>query len=154
MVYHWFCAFWYFLQHVFTPKTNKKFRLVIELKVSKILVQFIGILTLGLVPAFLVQNHFTETNQRLSLGFTYSFNLFFTLPFVLLIFVFINKLKRHIGFIFMGLGFVKITAFLVYTKWQEIDVNRDNFLMFFVPYFICLLAEIFVLSKYLNKADF
>lgn len=124
------------------------------MKTSTIITQFISILILCLIPAFIIQNYWTVADQDLSLLFTYTFNLVFTLPFVILIFIFINKFKSHIGFVFMGLGFIKITVFLIYIKWNGIDVNRDNFLMFFVPYFICLAAEIFVLSKYLNKADF
>jgi hypothetical protein len=66
----------------------------------------------------------------------------------------LEKIKRQIGFIFLGLGTLKIIVFLGYTKINAIDMNRDNFLLFFVPYFICIFAEVFVLSKYLNKADF
>jgi len=109
---------------------------------------------LGLVPAYFIQSNYSVANQSLSIEFTYGFNLFFTLPLVCLIFIFIQKLKRYVGYIIMGSGFVKITCFLVYTKWQDIDINKNNFLIFFVPYIICLSAEIFVLSKYLNKADF
>jgi hypothetical protein len=124
------------------------------LKNKKVLLQFFGILFLGLIPAFLLQYLWGKKDDELSLKFTYVFNLFFTLPFIVMISLFLEKLKKYIGFIFLGLGLLKIIAFLVYTKVNLIDVNRDNFLLFFVPYFVCIFAEVFVLSNYLNKTDF
>lgn len=120
----------------------------------KILFQFFCILILGLIPGFVIQNTFTKDNLDLNLIFTYSFNILFTIPFVILITFFLEKLKRQIGFIFLGLGFLKVILFLGYTKLNEIDINRQNFLIFFVPYFLCIFAEVFILSKYLNKAEF
>ncbi len=121
---------------------------------KKVLLQFFGILIIGLVPAYFIQMSWGNKVDGLNLGFTYIFNLIFTLPFVIIISLLLDKLKRNIGFIFLGIGLLKIIVFLTYTKLKGVDVNRDNFLMFFVPYFICVFAEVFVLSKYLNRADF
>jgi len=119
-----------------------------------IIFQFFGLLILLIVPAYFIQLNWSAEDRNLSLQFTYAFNLLFTVPFMLIVIWLKNILKSYIGFIFMGLGFVKITVFLVYTKLNSIDVNRDNFLIFFLPYIMCMLSEIFVLIRYLNKAKF
>jgi hypothetical protein len=124
------------------------------LKNSSIFFRFFGLLILLIIPAYLIQNNLTDEDENLRLQFTYVFNLLFTVPFVLLVIWLKNILKRYIGFIFMGLGFIKITVFLVYTKLNSIDVNRDNFLLFFIPYILCMIIEILVLVSYLNKAKF
>ncbi|MGX1023418.1 hypothetical protein [Flavobacterium sp. CS20] len=124
------------------------------MKNSSIFFRFFGLLILLIIPAYLIQNNLTDEDENLRLQFTYVFNLLFTVPFVLLVIWLKNILKRYIGFIFMGLGFIKITVFLVYTKLNSIDVNRDNFLLFFIPYILCMIIEILVLVSYLNKAKF
>lgn len=124
------------------------------MKNSTVLFQFFGLLIILIVPAYFIQNRFSEENSNLSLQFTYTFNLFFTIPFTVLIILFKKLIKAYIGFIFMGLGFIKITVFLTYSKFNGIDVSRDNVLLFFIPYVLCMIAEITVLVRYLNKAKF
>lgn len=124
------------------------------MKSKKLVIQFLTLLFVLLGIGFLIQNRWAETEQDLSLKFTYAFNLLFTLPIMLFIIMLIKYLKRYVGFIFLGLGIIKIFAFIIYTKNNEIDINRDNFLLFFIPYLICLFVEVFVLSRYLNKAKF
>lgn len=119
-----------------------------------VLFQFFGLLVILIIPAYLIQNNLSEVDQDLSLQFTYMFNLFFTVPVTAGMILLKRKIKSYIGFIFMGLSFVKITVFLFYSKLNGIDINRDNFLLFFIPYILCMIAEISVLVRYLNKAKF
>ncbi len=124
------------------------------MKNSSALIQFFGLLIIFIIPAYFIQNSLTDEDKNLSLKFTYGFNLLFTVPFTILIILLKKIIKAYIGYIFMSLGFIKITVFLIYTKLSAIDVNRDNFLLFFVPYFLCMLIEILMLIRYLNKAKF
>ncbi|NBC58672.1 MAG: hypothetical protein GVY05_10380 [Bacteroidetes bacterium] len=124
------------------------------MKNSTVLFQFFGLLFILIVPAYFIQNMMGVEDDDLSLQFTYAFNLCFTVPFTVTVILFKNLIKQYIGFIFMGIGFVKITVFLVFSNLNDIDVSRDNFLLFFVPYVLCMVAEIFVLVRYLNRANF
>lgn len=121
---------------------------------KKFIVQFLVLLFGFLGIAYWIQNKWSKPDDDLSLFFTYGFNLAFTLPVILIIILLFEFLKRYIGFIFMLLGFLKILFFLTYVKVYGLEVNRDNFLLFFVPYGACLIVELLVLSRYLNKADF
>jgi hypothetical protein len=124
------------------------------LKKSKLLILFFGILSIGLLPAYVFQKYLYTADQQLNPDITYIFNLLFTIPFISIIIFGIEKLKQHIGYIFLGIGILKILVFLIFIKLNAVEVSRDNFLLFFIPYVVCMIAEVFVLSKYLNNADF
>lgn len=121
---------------------------------NKTILQFLLLLIASSGIAFWLQNLWSEPNEHLSLTFTYSFNLIFTVPVLIIMILMFKSLKRYIGFIFLGLGFVKVVSFLIYTKINAIDINRDNFLLFFVPYMVCMFVEVLVLSRLLNRANF
>lgn len=121
---------------------------------NKTILQFLLLLIASSGIAFWLQNLWSEPNEHLSLTFTYSFNLIFTVPVLIIMILMFKSLKRYIGFIFLGLGFIKVVSFLIYTKINAIDINRDNFLLFFVPYMVCMFVEVLVLSRLLNRANF
>lgn len=121
---------------------------------NKTILQFLLLLIASSGIAFWLQNLWSEPNEHLSLNFTYSFNLIFTVPVLIIMILMFKSLKRYIGFIFLGLGFIKVVSFLIYTKINAIDINRDNFLLFFVPYMVCMFVEVLVLSRLLNRANF
>lgn len=121
---------------------------------NKTILQFLVMLIASSGITFWLQNLRSEPNEHLSLTFTYSFNLIFTIPVMIIMILMFKFLKRYIGFIFLGLGFIKVLSFLIYTKINAIDINRDNFLLFFVPYMVCIFVEVLVLSRLLNRANF
>lgn len=121
---------------------------------NKTILQFLLLLIASSGIAFWLQNLWSEPNEHLSLNFTYSFNLIFTVPVLIIMILMFKSLKRYIGFIFLGLGFIKVVSFLIYTKINAIDINRDNFLFFIVPYMVCMFVEVLVLSRLLNRANF
>ncbi|NJB71527.1 hypothetical protein GGR42_001989 [Saonia flava] len=72
----------------------------------------------------------------------------------IIIFVFKQKLKNQIGFLFMGGSFLKFIFFflLFYPLYKEDgNINRLEFAAFFVPYAISLIIETIFMAKMLNN---
>lgn len=88
------------------------------------------------------------------INFSYLFNLFFTVGSLLITLVFFKKLKEKAGYIFLILSTTKILLFLIGYKIFEFDLEKSDFLHFFIPFFICLFFEVFYLSRILNRLDF
>lgn len=78
----------------------------------------------------------------------------------LITFIILNYLKEKksnaLGFIFMGGSGVKFAAFFIlfYPQYgTDGDVDKLEFLTFFIPYAISLIVEVTKLVQILNKAD-
>ncbi len=78
----------------------------------------------------------------------------------LLIFTGLYLLKKRyedqLGFLFLAGSALKfVVFFVVFSPIYKADseVNRLEFLAFFVPYLWCLLVETYSLSRWLNKAE-
>lgn len=68
-----------------------------------------------------------------------------------------EKLKNHIGFLFLAGSILKFIAFfiLIYPSYKaDGDISKLEFAAFFIPYFICLIIETSSLAKWLNQATF
>ena len=102
---------------------------------------------LGIVTSFSLDRNLEIIN------FSYVFNGIFTLLFVIGILVFSNKFKDQIGFIFMGGSLVKIGLFIGISKLNDMDIDKNVFLDFFVAYVICLILEVYFVSRILKSVN-
>ena len=65
-----------------------------------------------------------------------------------------DMFKNQIGFVFVFGSFLKfVFFFLIFNKGYRADgdITALEFLAFFIPYFLCLIIEIFSITKWLNK---
>lgn len=90
--------------------------------------------------------------ELLKLSYLYNFGFSSLLLFNYI--VFRTKLLSLIGFVFLASGVIKIGLFYFLVKQSEFEKNKSTFLLFFVPFIICLGVEIFYLAKDLNQANF
>ena len=102
---------------------------------------------LGIVTSFSLDRNLEIIN------FSYVFNGIFTLLFVVGILLFSNKFKDQIGFIFMGGSLVKIGLFIGISKLNDMDIDKNVFLDFFVAYVICLILEVYFVSRILKSVN-
>ena len=72
------------------------------------------------------------------------------------LYLFKEKYKSQLGFLFLAGSFLKlIIFFIVFYPFFKMDnhISKLEFAAFFVPYSIGLILETFSLSKWLNKLD-
>jgi hypothetical protein len=84
----------------------------------------------------------------------YSVNTILAIIIYVLFYKFKEMFKNQIGFVFIFGSFLKfIFFFLLFNASYRADgdISALEFLAFFVPYFLCLIIEIFSMSKWLNK---
>jgi len=102
---------------------------------------------MGIVTSFSLDRNLEIIN------FSYVFNGIFTLLFVVGISVFSEKFKDQIGFIFMGGSLVKIGLFIGISKLNNMDIDKNVFLDFFVAYLLCLILEVYFVSRILKSVN-
>ncbi|TNJ47022.1 hypothetical protein KFZ70_05575 [Tamlana fucoidanivorans] len=88
--------------------------------------------------------------------YSYTVNALLACIVVLLLFVLKRKLKDQLGFVFMLASMLKFVFFFIlfYPRYHaDGDLSRVEFLIFFIPYVICLITESIILSKFLNTLD-
>ncbi|MCW8980332.1 DUF6168 family protein [Altibacter sp.] len=69
----------------------------------------------------------------------------------------LNKKSSYTGFIFMlGSGIKFLVFFLFFYPYYQQDdtMGRVEFAAFFVPYALCLISEVYYLSKLLNNQSY
>lgn len=77
--------------------------------------------------------------------------------FFLLIKLFLSKIKHNLGFLFIAFSLLKFILFFIFIKpIYKLDgtISIMEYTSFFIPYFICLLGEILILTKLLNNLKF
>lgn len=87
-------------------------------------------------------------------NFSYKFNVGITLLFTSTIILASEHLKEQLGFIYLIGGMVKLGIFIYLIKTLGFDLNKSVFLHFFIPYALCVVVEIFYISKILNRTNF
>ncbi len=88
------------------------------------------------------------------INFSYKFNFGITFLFTTSIIIASQRLKDQLGFIFLGSSFVKIAIFLVIVKTSDFEIDKSDFLHFFIPYALCMVLEIIYVSRILKGANF
>jgi len=85
---------------------------------------------------------------------SYVVNTLLVILILLVLFIFRNKLKDQLGFLFMGGSLLKFACFFIFFYPSfKMDGNISNleFASFFVPYATCLIVETSCASKLLNS---
>ncbi|EZH72319.1 hypothetical protein ATO12_22980 [Aquimarina atlantica] len=100
---------------------------------------------MGIINAFLL-----ERNINI-IKLSYIFNSTFTFVFTFIILLLSKKFKDQLGFIFMAGSLIKIGVFIAISKLSDFEINKNVFLDFFIAYLICLILEVYYLSKILNS---
>jgi hypothetical protein len=100
---------------------------------------------IGVINTFLL-----ERNINI-IKLSYIFNSAFTFVFTMLILLLSKKFKDQLGFIFMAGSLIKIGVFITISKLNNFEINKNVFLDFFIAYLICLIFEVYYISKFLNS---
>ncbi len=100
---------------------------------------------MGIINTFLL-----ERNINI-IKLSYVFNSAFTFVFTIVILVLSKKFKDQLGFIFMAGSLIKIGVFMAVSKLNDFEINKNVFLDFFIAYLICLILEVYYVSKILNS---
>ena len=85
---------------------------------------------------------------------TYIFNFTLAVVFFFVLLYFKNKKSTQLGFIFLFTSALKFTLFFIFLSPMvrtEDGVHSAEFISFFIPYCVSLSAEVYYLSKILNK---
>ncbi len=61
-----------------------------------------------------------------------------------------EKFKDQVGFIFMAGSLVKLGLFLVISRVADLEIHKSVFLDFFIAYVICLILEVYWVSRILK----
>lgn len=88
------------------------------------------------------------------INFAHFFNGIYTLIMIIFFFLFMEKLKNHLGYIFLISSFLKLVFFAVFVKFLNLEMDKTLFLYFFLPYAISLVLEVYFLSKTLSDLKY
>ncbi len=121
---------------------------------GKKLFYFLSLFILVIVISYFthlgILNALFPTKNLSIVNISYIFNTAFTLLFTALIIVLSKKYKDQLGFIFMAGSLIKIGTFLALSKLNNLEMSKNVFLDFFIAYVICLIFEVYYVSKILN----
>jgi hypothetical protein len=120
--------------------------------------KFTLIFSLILGLAYVIQVKLLEPNitekDAILIKFSYLFNFAFTYLLLLNIILFQKTLKDKLGFVYLGISMLKFVIFFFLLKSKNIEINKSDFLLFFIPFTLCLGIEIFYVSKILNSLNY
>lgn len=120
-------------------------------------IKFTLIFSFLLGVAYLIQVKFLESGMTeqnaILLKFSYLFNFTFTYLLMVNIILFQKILKDKLGFVYLGISMLKFAIFFFLLKSKNLEINKSDFLLFFIPFTLCLGIEIFYVSKILNSVN-
>lgn len=94
-----------------------------------------------------------KDNETTLVNFSYLFNYAFTYFLILNIILFYDILKDKLGFVYLGVSMLKFMLFYFLINSKNIEINKSDFLLFFIPFVLCLGIELFYVSKILNNLN-
>lgn len=100
--------------------------------------------------AGLKTNFFEEPIPAL-LDFSYKFNFGITFIFTTTIIILSNRFADQLGYVFLIGSAVKLMAFVFISNLKGFDIDKTVFLDFFIPYVVCVVVEILIITKELKK---
>ena len=117
---------------------------------------FLLLFSVGIAYALHVflYRQFSSQDPMELINFAYKFNVGITFLFGSTIILASEKLKEQLGFIFMVSTAVKLGVFVFLVKTSGYDLEKSDFLHFFIPYVVCAVIEIVYVIKILNGANF
>ena len=111
---------------------------------------FLSILTISYFAHTYIISYFSINSNRSLLELSYFFNGSYTIVLTFAIILLSKKLKDQLGFVFIAGSFMKIGVFLAIRFLNDLEVDKNVFLDFFIPYSISLILEVYYISKILN----
>ncbi len=124
---------------------------------SKNLFRFLFLLVIVTSSSYLIHkgiiDYFSLHRNIDMIDLSYVFNTLFTAVLTSGIILVSKKYKDQLGFIFMAGSLLKIGVFLAVIKLNDFEMNKNVFLDFFIAYVICLVLEVFFVSKILNRSN-
>ncbi len=84
------------------------------------------------------------------INFSYIFNGVFSSILTAVIVALRKKFKDQVGFIFMAGSLIKMGLFLALSGFMGLKIQKNVFLDFFVAYVICLILEVYWVSRILK----
>ena len=125
-----------------------------------VIVKFLALLVSSLGIAFFIHIILLENAGHPEYGqkivLSYLINGVLAAVIFVSLYIYRNRLKNYIGFLFLVGSFLKFTLFFVlfYPSYKEDgDMSKLEFAAFFVPYGICLVLETVFTAKMLQKLD-
>lgn len=112
---------------------------------------FLSLITFILHSFCLKQIEVSLLENKLILA--YVFNTLYAIFSIHLLYFFKKKYRDQLGFFFMGLSLFKFAFFFILfhpTYKADNNISTIEFTSFFTPYIICLISEVYVVSKLLN----
>ena len=106
------------------------------------------------IVLFGIHFNFENSANHTILFWSYGFNTVITLFYLIFITYLGEALKHQIGFIFLGVATFKIILFLIIQFVSELKIENDQFLIFFIPYFMALAFEILLTKKILDHISY
>lgn len=88
--------------------------------------------------------------------YAYIANYILACSVIILIILLKKKLKDQLGFVFMAASMIKFVLFyfLFFPEYNsDGEISKTEFFTFFIPYAICLTAEMIILSRFLNRLN-
>ena len=124
------------------------------------LIAFLAVLSISLGLAFLIQTTLLESFDYSRYGnliiTSYLVNAALAIFIFSILYLFKERLKNYIGFLFIGGSFLKFIFFFIlfYPVYRaDGEMDKLEFAAFFVPYLISLLIETIFTAKMLKKLD-
>ncbi|MEW7289502.1 hypothetical protein [Aquimarina sp. 2304DJ70-9] len=122
---------------------------------GKSLFRFLFLFSIVIVSSYLIHTGVINTfaiNRNINIiNLSYIFNGIFTLVFTSAIILVSKKYKDQLGFIFMAGSLVKIGLFIAISKLSGFEISKSVFADFFIAYSICLILEVYFVSRILNS---
>ena len=98
-------------------------------------------------------NYFSIKSNIQVFNLSYIFNGITAFVLILVIILAKRRFKDQLGFIFLAGSFIKLGVFVAISSWNGIEMNRSVFLDFFIAYVICMLFEVYYVSKILKTIN-
>lgn len=114
---------------------------------------FTGILILTYFIHSWIIDFFSITSNDRIFKLSYIFNGVTAFILILGILLARNRFKDQLGLIFLAGSFIKLGVFVAITKLNEIVMNKSVFLDFFIAYAICMIFEVYYISKILKSIN-
>lgn len=121
---------------------------------TSVIVRFVIFLVVSLSLVFLGHQTFLIAPSIDSLKQAYLFNGVFTAAMFLALVSIRKTFKESLGFVFLGTSTLKFIFFFIFfypTMRGDGVIDKEEFLVFFIPYAISLTLEIYFLVRVLMK---
>ncbi|MBP2833310.1 hypothetical protein J8281_14035 [Aquimarina sp. U1-2] len=116
----------------------------------KFIVLFIIVVGLSYIAHYWIVDHLFLGGHIDMVQKSYGYNASFTFVLTLILIALSKRYKDQIGFIFLAGSFIKTGLFFAIFEMTTFKIDKNVFLNFFIPYLLCLILEVYYVSKILK----